>query len=153
MKRSLIIILYSVFIFSCNNQNGNASDTDSSSVSITSTIDPLRANVKAEPIAAYDYALPNDLNKWHFNVALKETKHRFNYLLEMQYQEMTGADTIRFPNFGFDPEPQIKKGSNDLECIIGFLDKEKKFRDYIRVFIDNGQLRMKTLKQYAVYEK
>ncbi len=148
-----LFLFHILFALGCNNHNSNGSDTDSSGVSITSAIDLVRTNVKAEPIATYNYALPNDLNKWHFNVTLKETTQRFNYLLEMQYQEMTGADTIRFPNFGFEPEPQIKKGSNDLECIIGFLDKEKKFRDYIKVFIDNDQLRVKTLKQYAVYEK
>ena len=109
--------------------------------------------MKSQPVATYDYPIPKDLNGWHFTVSLKETKKRFNYLLDMQYEEMTGQDTIRFPNFGFEPEPQIKKGSNDLECIIGFLDKEKKFRDFIKVFVDDGQLRMKTLKQYAVYQK
>ena len=153
MKKIIIGLLASVTLYSCNNHGTHPGDADSSSVNITSTIDPERNSVKAEPVAAYDYALPNDLNKWHFNVTLKETKQRFNYLVEMQYQETTGADTIRFPNFGFEPEPQIKKGSNNLECIIGFLDKDKKFRDYIKVLVDDGQLRMKTLKQYAVYEK
>ena len=141
-----------LFAFACNNPN-SSSNPDSTSIDITSTVDPVRTNVKAGPVASYDYAIPNDLNKWRFTVTLKETQKRFNYLLDMQYQEMTGQDTIRFPNFGFEPEPQIKKGSNDLECIIGFLDKEKKFRDFIKVFVDNGQLRMKTLKQYAVYQK
>ncbi len=68
-------------------------------------------------------------------------------------QEMTGMDTINFPNFGFEPEPVIKKGNNDLECLVGFLDKEKKFRDYLKVFVDGDRLRVKTLKQYSVYQK
>ena len=153
-RRNLWNLFFLLLIFcSCNNSSSNSPGTDSSSISTTSTIAAERETVKPQPVATYDYAIPGDLNKWHFNVTLHETKQRFNYLLNMQYQEMNGQDTIRFPNFGFEPEPHIKKGSNDLECIIGFLDKEKKFRDYIKVFVDNDQLRVKTLKQYAVYEK
>jgi hypothetical protein len=147
-------VVFSIFsLVACNNPGGSNTGTDSSSVSITSAISSERTNVKAEPVASYHYAIPNDLNSWEFNVSLKETSQRFNYVLEMQYQEMTGMDTITIPNFGFEPEPAIKKGSNDLECIIGFLDKEKKFRDYLKVFVDNDRLRVKTLKQYAVYQK
>jgi len=147
------LLLLALTFYGCNNSSNNSSGTDSTSIDPTSNIDPARTNVKPQPVATYDYAIPNDLNGWHFTVSLKETRQRFNYLLDMQYQETTGQDTIRFPNFGFEPDPQIKKGSNDMECVIGFLDKEKKFRDYIKVFVDNGQLRMKTLKQYAVYQK
>jgi hypothetical protein len=146
------LLILALTFCACNNPSTSSSNTDSSSIDV-SNIDPVRTDVKPDPVASYDYPIPKDLNGWHFTISLKETKQRFNYLLDMQYQETTGQDTIRFPNFGFEPEPQIKKGSNDLECIIGFLDKEKKFRDFIKVFIDNGQLRMKTLKQYAVYQK
>ncbi len=148
------LLILSIFgVIGCNNSNGPGAGTDSSSVSITSTISPERTVIKPEPIASYRYAIPNDLNAWDFKVSLKETSRRFDYVLEMQYQEMTGMDTISFPNFGFEPEPVIKKGTNNLECLVGFLDKEKKFRDYLKVFVDGDRLRVKTLKQYSVYQK
>ncbi|MES2647325.1 MAG: hypothetical protein V4717_10640 [Bacteroidota bacterium] len=148
-----LLIVSGFCIISCNNSNRPGGGTDSSSVSITSTISPERTVVKPEPVASYRYAIPNDLNAWDFKVSLKETTRRFDYVLEMKYQEMSGMDTISFPNFGFEPEPVIKKGNNDLECLVGFLDKEKKFRDYLKVFVDGDRLRVKTLKQYSVYQK
>lgn len=148
--KKIYILLMAGIICSCNNtanQPGKSADNTSSTA-----ISEERTDVNAGPVAQYDKAL-GDLNDWHFDVKLYETKQRFAYKLDMKYQEVTASDTIRFPNFGMDPEPQIKKGNSDLECIIGFLDKEKKFREYIKVSIDNDQLRVKTLKQYAVYEK
>jgi hypothetical protein len=151
MTRICLLFLLSI-VFSCNNSSSSSAGKDDSTVNDISGIDLERNEIKTAPVAVYDKPL-NDLNNWHFTVKLSETKQRFNYLLHMQYQEVTGSDTIRFPNFGFEPTPQIKKGDSDLECIIGFLDKEKNFREYIKVFVENDQLRMKTLKQYVVYEK
>ena len=71
----------------------------------------------------------------------------------MKYQEITGSDTIRFPNFGTEPQPRIQKGKNDLECVIGFLDNTGKFREYVMVSVKNDQLKLSTLKRYAVNEK
>lgn len=140
-------------LVSCNNQDTATGNSDSSSISTTTAISETRTDVKKEPVAVYDVPLKNDLNKWHFTVTLSETRQRFFYLLDMKYEELTASDTIRFPNFGLEPEPLIQKGANDLECIIGFADKEKKFREYLKVFVDHDQLRVKTLKQYTVYQK
>lgn len=140
------------FLCGCNNNSETSNGGDNTGGNPAS-IALERKEVNPKPVAVYDHALPGDLNDWHFTVSLKETNRRFNYLLEMRYEEITGEDTIRFPNFGMEPQPQIIKGDNDKTCIIGFLDKNQQFREYIKVFIEDEQLRVKTLKQYAVYEK
>ena len=153
MQKLLFGLLLLCAVTSCTNSSTKENGSSDSTTSVSGLYDENRADVKKEAIASYDIPLKNNLNNWHFTVQLFETKKRFNYLLNMQYQEVSASDTIRFPNFGINPEPQIRKGSTDEECIIGFLDKEKKFREYIKVFVDNEQLRVKTLKQYAVTQK
>jgi hypothetical protein len=135
-----------------NSSEKNSKDT-TTNIYRSQMIEPLRVNVQTNPVALYDFPMKDDLNHWHFTVKLFETKERFRYLLDLQYQEMTASDTITFPNFGVEPEPQLKKGSADTECILGFIDKSKNFREYIKVFVDNDRLRIKQLKQYAVYAK
>lgn len=151
MTRYVVPFLLLLTLAGCGSNGNNNAESNTTEISASDTISITRDVVKKEPVATYDIPLKDDLNNWHFTVKLFETMQRFHYLLDMQYQEVSASDTIRFPNFGQEPQPRIQKGSNDQECILGFLDKENKFREYIKVFVDNGQLRVKQLKQYAVY--
>jgi hypothetical protein len=151
-KLVVVALLFNI-LAGCSSGGSRKDERSTEEISAADTVSVTRDVVKKEPVAGYDIPLKDDLNNWHFTVKLFETKQRFNYLLDMQYQEVTASDTIRFPNFGYEPKPQIQKGANDNECIIGFLDKDKKFREYIKVFVDNDQFRLKQLKQYAVYSK
>jgi hypothetical protein len=153
LDKLVLVALLIIMLAGCSTRGRENEEGTTTELSASDTISVTRDVVKKEPVAGYDIPLKDDLNNWHFTVKLFETKQRFNYLLDMQYQEVTASDTIRFPNFGHEPKPQIQKGANDNECIIGFLDKDKKFREYIKVFVDNDQLRVKQLKQYAVYSK
>lgn len=153
MKKILVPIIALSF-FACNSQSGssNGSDTTQAGGEISET----RTVVKPEPVAVYDVPLSGDeakLNKWHFNVQLFETSDRFKYRLDMQYEEMTGSDTISFPNLKMEPKPQIQKGDSDLEAMVGFLDQDGVFRKYILVSGKDGQLNMKTVQHYSVSEK
>jgi hypothetical protein len=46
------------------------------------------------------------------------------------------------------PTIELQKGSEDLSCIVGFKGKENEFKEYKKVFIDNGELRITTIKAY-----
>jgi len=59
-------------------------------------------------------------------------------------------DTLYIPNIGISPVIQIKPGNDTLSCIIGFLDKEKVFREYKMLTGTNDQLRLTTLKKYSL---
>ena len=144
-----------MLLLACNsashtNTNG---DTTTSSISITETIAQDRETPKPNAIATYEVKLNNDLNDWYFRVKLFETNKRFVYKVTMQYQEITGEDMIEFPNLGYEPLPELRKGPSDLECIVGFLDQNKTFREYKLVSAKNDQLKITTLKRYAVYAK
>ena len=116
-------------------------------------MDLKRSDPKTAPVAQHEEKVKNDLNNWVFAVKLYETEKRFTYKLALQYEEVSGEDEITFPNLGAEPKPQIKKGSGEYECIIGFLDQQGAFREYKKVHVVDGNLKVTTLKSYAITVK
>lgn len=152
---SLLLLL---FLNSCNNSSGTtessapaSKDTPVVAPSPTEAIPEKRDKVKQDAVASFKVTTGNPLNDWYFKVELFETPTTFHYLLKMQYEEIRGTDTLKLPNFGIWPEPVIKKGDEPFSCIIGFIDKNKKFREYKKVYVKNNVLKMTTLKHYTVY--
>jgi len=160
MKRIFLIAILSllIFIFSChsNNQDSATANTDSSSMqSPLDKIPMYRTEIKTEPAAEYKEKVKNKLNDWYFSVKLYETQKTFYYLIKMQYEEVTGEDTLKLPNLGALPKPFIQKGNDKYSCVLGFMDVQNKFNEYKLVSVDNGNIKLTTLKHYygAVYRK
>ena len=151
--RSLPAFTLLLMLTACQQNASQESATKTTSELSSETISPERDKVQSGAVAVYEEKLDDALNDWKFSAKLFETKERFRYLLEMKYQELSATDTIKFPNFGVEPQPKIQKGANKQECIIGFLDRDGNFREYVKVFVDDEQLRLKTLKHYSVVEK
>jgi len=127
MKKNIAVhfaIIISVLLFSChsNNQN-NALQTDSTSkpvvINPANMIPEFRKIVKPTPVAEYKEKTDNPLNDWYFSVKLYETGKTFNYLMKLQFEEITGEDTLRLPNFGNDPKPVIQKGKINIHALLG----------------------------------
>ncbi len=139
------------FLFSCGQQNNNTTSKDEPAVTSTAAQIPLsRETVSKEPVAEYKVKTENPLNDWYFSVKLYETPKTFHYLMQLQYEEITGKDTLKLPNFGTEPKPVIKKGPEQYSCIIGFMDKDNQFREYKKVYVVNNHLKVTALKHYAV---
>lgn len=111
----------------------------------------LRDSVQAKPVASHSERTDNPLNDWYFKVELYETPQTFQYLVKLQFEEITGTDTLRLPNFGTWPRPVIHRGDSPYSCIIGFLDKDDQFREYKKAWVKNNVLKLTTLKTYSVY--
>lgn len=109
-----------------------------------------REVVKTEPVAEYRVRTENPLNDWYFQVRLYETSKTFHYLIKLQYEEIRGEDTLKLPNFGTIPQPVIQKGPEQYSCIIGFMDKDNKFREYKKAFVKENTLKIVALKHYGV---
>ena len=155
LSYSLLLLL---ILNSCNNNSGStenpavvAKDTTVTSLSPLDAVPQKRDKVKEEAVASFKVTTGNPLNDWYFKVEMYETPTTFHYLLKMQYEEIRGTDTLKLPNFGIWPEPVIKKGNEPFSCIIGFMDKDKKFREYKKVYVKNNVLKVTTLKHYTVY--
>lgn len=117
---------------------------------LTAVIPEKRDVVKKEPVAQHREKVDNPLNDWYFSVRLYETPKTFHYLVKLQYEEIEGEDTLKLPNFGTLPKPVIQKGNEKFSCIIGFMDKENKFREYKKVYVQGTRLKITTIKHYAV---
>jgi len=150
--------IQSIFILmilaACNNNSNKTGNEKDTGVVIDNPADKIpdkREIVKKEPVAEHREKTDNPLNDWYFTVRLYETPKTFHYLIKLQYEEIDGTDTLRLPNFGTQPKPVIQKGDEKYSCIIGFMDKENKFKEYKKVFVKDNRLRIVALKHYAVY--
>jgi hypothetical protein len=148
-------ILHFTFLIltSCGEKQKPASDLSASDSTTTAPVSLTRETVQKKPVITYSERTDNPLNDWYFSVKLYETKNTFHYLIKMEFEEIRGTDTLRLPNFGTMPEPEIRKGQEQYSCIIGFLDKDKNFREYKKVYVKNNVLRITALKHYAVTER
>jgi hypothetical protein len=144
-----------LFLIACGAGNEKAAEkTDTLSKNETAlrpeNIPLERDSVKPEPVAEYKVKTENPLNDWYFQVRLYETPRTFHYLIKLQFEEIRGQDTLKLPNFGTPPNPVIQKGPDRYSCIIGFMDKENKFREYKKVYVKENTLKIEALKHYGV---
>lgn len=153
MKVAAILIVGVLSLVSCEETPEKKTEdqgTESNKNPLTVVIPDKRESVSKEPVAQHREKVDNPLNDWYFSVRLYETPKTFHYLVKLQFEEIEGADTLRLPNFGTLPKPVIQKGAEQYSCIIGFMDKENKFREYKKVYVTGNRLKITTLKHYAV---
>jgi hypothetical protein len=148
MKKSLSCVLFSciVYLYGCHSTT-HTPDADNAG-----DIPEFRKEVKKEPVAGYKEKINDPLNNWYFSVQLFETPQTFKYLIKMQYEEVRGEDTLKLPDFGLEPQPVLQKGNDKYSCIIGFMDRDKKFREYKLVSVSGNELKLTTLNHYSVVE-
>lgn len=139
------------WVAGCNTtDSGNDGGANDTVVVMKDGPPEMRETVNPEPVQQYVYKLPGNLNNHEFSVKLYETEKRFTYRADLRYEEVTGSDDINFPNLLQEPQPVLKKGEDDMSCIIGFIDNKGEFREYKKVSVDNGDLRIRTLRYYGV---
>jgi hypothetical protein len=149
IRISISVALISILL-ACGQKSASNNDQGTDSTQSALPISLFRDSVASKPVASFRKKTPNDLNDWYFSVDLFETNKRFEYVVKMQYEEAGGEDTISFPNLGIEPKPALRQGKNNYSCIIGFFDNQGAFREYKEVSYANNQLRITTLKYYAV---
>jgi len=155
MKRNAALLLL-LFAVACGEQAANENATTADTTSKATVINPAdnipanRDSIRPEPVAEYSEKTDNPLNDWSFAVKLYETPKTFHYLIKLQYEEIRGEDTLKLPNFGIMPQPVIQKGPEKYSCIIGFMDKDKNFREYKKVYVKDNTLKITAIKHYAV---
>lgn len=145
--------IFAMLLFACNTKqetdNTQTHDT-TKTIARADTISTIRNVVDPTAVASYSKKIPDDLNDWKFAVNVYETRETFHYLMKVQYEELKVTDTLKIPNFGIAPKIEIHPGPDDYSCIVGFLDKDKKFLEYKLVTAAGGDLKIKVLHHYAV---
>ena len=164
MFRSISVVTVAlsavVTLSACHSRSGEASNTADSLAAHHPALpkfrrDPEhRAHVKKEAVAEYKVRTANTLNELYFTVSLYETSETMKYLAKIDFEGLTGEDTIKIPDVGTLPHPVLQKGPEKYSCIAGFLDNDKNFRELKKVYVtDKGQeLKITTLKHYMVTE-
>ena len=164
MFRSISVVTVAlsavVTLSACHSRSGEASATTDSLSAHHPALPAFRRNpehrahVKKEVVAEYKVRTANTLNELYFTVTLYETSETMKYLAKVDFEGLTGEDTIKIPDVGTLPHPVLQKGPEKYSCIVGFLDNEKNFRELKKVYVtDKGQeLKITTLKHYMVTE-
>jgi hypothetical protein len=153
MKKIILILSLCYTAIACNNTNGNTKNVPIDSAATSTAVPEIpekRTSVNSKPVTVFEKPVADNLNKWKFSVKLYETDYMFKYKVDMQYQEVTGTDTITFPNLGYLPRPVLKQGTDPYSCIIGFKDNGGDFKPFKLVIAENDELSIKTLKHYSV---
>lgn len=130
----------------------NSSQQNAPRVTVTSndTVPIVRKQVNKRPVASYMIPINNPLLQQYFGVKIFKTPLTFQYFLKMQYEGMIETDTLKIPNFGTWPVVKVIKGKEKMSCIIGFLDKEKNFKEYKMLVAKDNKLKLVTLRRYGV---
>lgn len=116
------------------------------------TITKERETINPAPVKTYQEIVKSEETTDTFNVALYETKYTFKYLIKVNYKGIESTDSLRIPNLGYEPAPEIKQGEIRPSCTIGFLDDKKQFMEGNEVVFSDNKLRLHTLKSYSVSE-
>ncbi|NCT94756.1 MAG: hypothetical protein GXC72_10055 [Chitinophagaceae bacterium] len=156
MKSVLCTALLLGCLMACNQvaETGAGTQVDSTPVSPASAAIPeTRTHINPKPVAVYQKTVPDELNKWVFQVEVYETARTLDYLVRMQYKELRISDQFRLPPLAKMPEINIKPGQAPFSCIIGFVDQQQVFRPYKEVVVKHEQLRFKTVATYSVSKK
>ena len=85
-----------------------------------------------------------------FKVQLFEQKESLNFEVKFSYKDASSEKIFTLPNMGIMPKPELKRGDDDLSCIIGFYDADSTFMEYRLVKVENGSLFYRHLKEYQV---
>lgn len=149
MKYAALFLVLLINGCSENGTNQNQKDTSAVTNISNDTIPIIRKQVNKTSVASYIIPINNPLLHQYFGVKVYETPLTFQYLLKMQYEGMMETDTLKIPNFGIWPTVEVNKGPEKLSCIIGFLDKEKRFREYKMLAAKDDKLKLTILKRYA----
>jgi len=109
-----------------------------------------RETVKPEPVKTYQEIVKSEETTDTFNVALYETKYTFKYLIKINFKGIEATDSLRIPDLGYAPTPEIKAGTVRPSCIVGFLDDKQQFMEGNEALFEDNKLKFHTLKNYDV---
>jgi len=109
-----------------------------------------RETINPAPVKTYQEVVQSEETTDTFNVALYETKYTFKYLIKINYKGIEASDSLRIPNLGYTPAPEIKAGAVRPSCIIGFLGDKQQFMEGNEVVFEDNKLKFHTLKTYDV---
>jgi len=148
--KTIYLALLILLSAACNSTSETIESNEDSIIFTTENIAAERRNVNPKPVKIYQETVKSFETTDEFKVGLYETGQTFKYLIKISYKNIETDDTLRVPNLGIEPSVEIKKGDKKPSCIVGFLDKEKQFKESKLIYFENGKLKIHILKYYGV---
>lgn len=148
MKQALIIFA-SLLFFACApaEQEIEAAKPEAK----TPAIPEFRENPSADPVAKYSKPIANDLNGFVFAVKAFETRRTAIYKLDVQYKVLHVVDSFAVPVLNTIPKITIQSDSSrSYGCFVGITDSLKGFLPMRHIYVQNEELKMKTIAKVAV---
>lgn len=133
-----LVVIAAVVLASCGEKNPNNNEPF------------VKERATVNPAAVKEYVAGADTAQ--FKVQLFEQKESLNYEVKFSFKDASSEKIFTLPNMGIMPKPELKKGADDLSCIIGFYDADSAFMEYRLVKVENGSLFYRHLKEYQVEE-
>ncbi|HEX5154558.1 MAG TPA: hypothetical protein VFW07_24095 [Parafilimonas sp.] len=150
-NRKPVYLALLILLSACNSTSENTESNEDSIVFTTKKIPAKRGNVNPQPVKIYEETVKSFETTDEFEVRLYETEQTFKYLVKISYKNLQAEDTLKVPNFGMEPAVEIVKGEKRPSCIVGFLDKNKQFKESKLIYFENDKLKVHVLKYYGVY--
>jgi hypothetical protein len=149
MKKTFVILL---IVCGCRNVESDKTTKPDSVIVVQAkpSVAQYRSAVSKKAVKTFSKPIVNSAIQGAFAVQLFETKKTFHYLMKIKYAEFDATDTLKLPNFGSLPKPEIKPGRGPNSCIVGFYDDENNFKEYKLIEAKNDRLKIKALNHYAV---
>jgi len=145
------LLLITAFFISCHTSTSLQEDAGADSIVYSyDQIPAARSTVNPNPVKTYRETIKSFETTDQFVVSLYETRETFHYLIKFEYKNLEAEDTLKVPNFGTQPSVEIVKGETRPSCIVGFFDKDKKFRESKLIYFENNHLKVHVLKRYGV---
>lgn len=117
----------------------------------TPEIPELRKNPSPDPVAKYSKPIPKDLNGFVFAVKAFETKRTAVFKLDVQYKVLQVIDSFAVPVLTALPQIAIQPDSSKtFGCFVGITDSVKGFLPMRHIYVQNEELKMKTIAKVAV---
>jgi len=134
--KKLVVVIALFALAACGEKNPNNNEPF------------VKERATVNPAAVKEYTAGADTAQ--FKVQLFEQKESLNYEVKFSFKDASSEKIFTLPNMGIMPKPELKKGADDLSCIIGFYDADSTFMEYRLVKVENGTLLYRHLKEYQV---
>ncbi|HYK45841.1 MAG TPA: hypothetical protein VEV83_11765 [Parafilimonas sp.] len=150
MKPFCLLLIAACFI-SCHSSTSEKKEPGADSIAYGYDHIPAeRSTINPNPVKTYRETIKSFETTDQFVVSLYETKETFHYLIKFEYKNLGAEDTLKVPNFGTQPSVEIVRGETRPSCVVGFLDKDKNFRESKLIYFEDNQLKVHVLKHYGV---
>jgi hypothetical protein len=106
-----------------------------------------------KPVAALTLNTDDEVTDNDFTVEVFPTRKQDVFSIKITYGGNTAGDEVTMLPESYYKKIALRKGKNDNECLMGFIDKKDNFNEMKSITASGTQIGIKTLKAYYLSTK